>query len=473
MRIEGRVSKTVMVVCIGAWLLVVTNRVRHVVLGALTESLVNIGVVVGCVVASLFTGVLVKCGARAVRHMVVRRRTARVDGVKVRRRAAAAVRSVLGVPALMAQGQLRLTSRTTARRGSEAMVEDEGRSSSAQTEDDVFGAGMRPSRHPAQVIAASTVRAHEEVPTRVEEEGTSAPLPTVLVIGCRAVQIGDHNWQFLHFRCELEAQLDFTPVLRRSDVQQALEELALDPENSELRDRVMSQLCRRWEFFGSKALELRRVERVKGPAGARITPGERVLDSLCEPDTGSIVVVRDCEGVQIGDHSRQTAEFAYVCKRPKLSETTLLRENPAVAGALVDIMIGRAEPGPGDALHREVELALRSYGVHFTEPGKVIQGPNTTIVTGAEGMAFGRENHVVRSEEVHPLPRMPSIAAERARIGRRVVRVEMDRLDDDASVATTSDAPHLDGAADLNAMGSPVADAGDGLSSPGLGGGWF
>ncbi|MFD5757732.1 RIP homotypic interaction motif-containing protein [Streptomyces sp. NPDC127044] len=354
------------------------------------------------------------------------------------------------------------------------MVKDEGRGSSAQAEEgDVFEAGMRLSRHPAQVIAASTGRVHEEVPTRVEEKGTSAPLPTVLVIGCRAVQVGDHNWQFLHFRCELEARLDFAPVLRRPAVQQALEELALDPENGELRDRVMSQLCRRWEFFGSKVLELRRVERVKGPAGARITPGGEVLDSLCEPETGSIVVVRDCEGVQIGDHSRQTAEFAYVCQRPKLSETTLLREYPAVAGALVDMMIGRAEPGPGDTLHREVELALRSYGVHFTEPGKVIQGPNTTTVKGADGFAFGQENNVVRSEEVHPRPRMQSIAAERARLRRRVVRVEVDRLNDDASVATTSDALHLDGPADLNAMDSPVADAGDGLSSPGLGGDWF
>jgi hypothetical protein len=470
MREARPAAKVFVAVCVVAWLLARTDHVRRVVLPALRDGLVHIGVFAGGVLAAVVAGTLVIRGARAVRRVLLGRRAVRAAGRRPRNGAAA----VVDAPARASSTPVRPSTTTFAHRAPapperarpEGGAQDASGSPAAEREDDdrhatagtghldALGVGFRPAPAAAPAgppaprtdLPQSPARAADTAPAESIDETSPAP-PQVLVIGCRAVQVGNHNWQFLHFRCDLKARVDFAPVLRRPDVQEALAKLALDPANEELRDRVMRHLCHRWQFIGARALELRRVDRLKGPGYARVTPGERVLHRLCEPDTGSVVVVRDCDGVQIGDHCRQTAEFAYVCKRPRVDEVALLKENPAVAGALVDMMIGRAEPGPTDALHAELDRALRSYDVRFCEPGTVRRGPGRMSVEGAEGVSVscGWDNVVVRSEELRPEVHVPSIAAERNHLRRRVTRMEELSPDEEASRAGVRDAPQVRG----------------------------
>ncbi|MGW5662071.1 RIP homotypic interaction motif-containing protein [Streptomyces sp. NPDC003758] len=508
-------AKVFVAVCIVAWLLARTDHVRRVVLPALRDGLLHVGLFAGGVLAAVVTGMLVIRGARTARRGLLSRRAVRAAG-RGSRSGAVAVRTAGDAPARAPGTPARPSAMTPAHRvpappdqvrsedraqsasGSPTAErrDDDRRATAGTAQLDALGVAFGPIPAPAvggppaprtDLPRRSPARAADTTPAAGAVDGaraastreTSPTSPKVMVIGCRAVQVGSHNWQFLHFRCDLRAQVDFGSVLRRLDVQEDLAELALDPENGKLRDRVMRHLCHRWQFLGSKALELRRVERLNGSGYAQVTPGERVLDRLCEPDTGSMVVVRDCDGVQIGDHCRQTAEFAYVCKRPRIDEVTLLEENPAVAGALVDMMIGGAEPGPTDALHAELDSALRSYEVRFWEPGTVSRGRDGLCVEGLEGVSVGWDNVVVCSEELRPEVHVSSIAPAYNRLTERVMRKVALLPDEEARRAVVRDAPQAGRTDELGRLPDdapsppevPDAHGPDRPSGLGLGGG--
>lgn len=310
-----------------------------------------------------------------------------------------------------------------------------------------------------------------------------------MVFRCRAVQVGDHNRQFRHHRCELMARVDFGRLLRRPAVAQPLTELALDPDNNELRARVMEQLCfRRWEFVGSDTLALGRVERPDRAESARVTPGDTVLTEQRVPGTEGSVIIRDCDGVQIGDHGRQEAEFDYLSKRPQLNEARLLREYPAVAAALVDTVIGRAEPGPAGPLHEELVRALRSCQVDLPEFGTVNRSRDTLSVHDADGVSYGRDNQVSSSQELRPRIKMVSdpgreqsrfagraraLGKKRQRIeehaGRRADRTAADPAQADGTSTPGWGIPHPDGTTAPGVRPSGTRDLRDRSSDRGIG----
>lgn len=254
-------------------------------------------------------------------------------------------------------------------------------------------------------------------PARRDLNEAASPQPSALfVLGCRAVQLGDQNWQFLRYRWDLNLRVDFAPILAKPAVKSALAQLALEPDNEQLRAFLTKQMCiKRWEFLGRTTLDLGSVSRPRDARSAQI----HSFGSVQSP-TATMAVIQDCQGVQIGDYSRQSAEFVYRCAS-RVNEFRLLREHPAVATALVDTVIGLADPGPTGPLHTELVHALKAQPVDLPSYGEVISTPSRTTVRDVDGLSFGVNSQVYRCDEL--APQIPSLPRETK---RQVTTVQKD-----------------------------------------------
>ncbi len=209
----------------------------------------------------------------------------------------------------------------------------------------------------------------------------------VLIVGCRGVQVGDHNEQYNQYTYRLRTpHLDFAPVLRRADVRERLAALALDPENPDKRAAVMEKLGARTWSVRRDAVELRAVRREDG--GRSVPRASAVPPPVGAGRGQSFVFIRHCRDVQVGEHRRQYNDFAYVCPRPRVDERQLLRESPGLREALVDVVTGRAT---ADALSDEIHRAFRA--ASFAPPPHPPQRSGT--LQGYDGVTVGRGSRAI------------------------------------------------------------------------------
>ncbi|WP_406486068.1 RIP homotypic interaction motif-containing protein [Streptomyces phaeochromogenes] len=181
------------------------------------------------------------------------------------------------------------------------------------------------------------------------------PVPALLVLACRGVQIGDDNEQFNTYTYALQdPTVDFAKVLSRPAVRDALNRLIMDPKNDELRTKAAEALCAgKWTLREEELLDL-------GPLGRRsphsdVTRGLKAMQGY--------ITVRNCQGVQTGDSCHQRNDFIYACRRATVSASSLLKSHPEVTSSLIDAVVMPSQKEwkePGEKLNAAVRAALNS-----------------------------------------------------------------------------------------------------------------
>ncbi|MFF3446319.1 RIP homotypic interaction motif-containing protein [Streptomyces sp. NPDC002667] len=222
-------------------------------------------------------------------------------------------------------------------------------------------------------------------------EGHAAPSPPVagpslLILGCRGVQVGDDNQQFNSYTYRvMEPSVDFSDVLRRPPVRDALRRLISDPENEELQANAEKALC-----AGSW-------KRVSEPEILKLGPlGRASLDSGVGRDIRAMqgfVMLRRCEGVQVGNDCTQLNDFTYVCRRSTVSAHSLLKAFPKVASSLVEALVNPSETVSAESLNTSVKAALASRDVLTAIPDRSTKvGPRTNVVRDCDGVSIGNRS---------------------------------------------------------------------------------
>ncbi|MFM9588698.1 RIP homotypic interaction motif-containing protein [Streptomyces scabiei] len=246
----------------------------------------------------------------------------------------------------------------------------------------------------------------------------------VLIVGCRGVQVGDHNEQYNQYTYRLRTpHLDFAPVLRRPDVRERLAALALDPENQDKRAAVMEALGARTWSVRRDAVQLRAVRREDG---SRSVPRASSVPPPVRAGRGqSFVFIRHCRGVQVGQRLRQYNDFAYVCPRPRVDERQLLRESPGLMDALVDVVTGRAAAAAlTDEIHRAFDAASFAPPPHPPSRSGTLQG--------YDGVTVGRDSRAIDESrltaEVNGRKLVRDLGREAGVVARRRRTLEQDRL---------------------------------------------
>ncbi|MFJ3665944.1 RIP homotypic interaction motif-containing protein [Streptomyces sp. NPDC090106] len=225
------------------------------------------------------------------------------------------------------------------------------------------------------------------VPERSSLDGGSVPTsPALLVLACRGVQIGDDNAQFNTYTYELQdPTVDFAEVLRRPAVSDALTRLIMDPENTDLRAQAIKALCAgEWRFVKRELLDL-------GPTG-RESP---TVDVARELDAvPGFITVHGCQGVQLGNRSRQRNDFVYVCRRATVDTFSLLESHPEVANCLIDAVVSRSRnewKEAGRTLNTALRAALNSPNSLDAIPDRsfTVRSRSAGVVRDRDGVSIG------------------------------------------------------------------------------------
>lgn len=163
----------------------------------------------------------------------------------------------------------------------------------------------------------------------------------------RGLQIGERNLQVNTYEYEVERpDIDFTAVLSRADVREALKALSTEPDNAALQ-RKADGLLAQGPLFRKKP-ELR-VE--------QSTMSSERQSSLFE----AFIFIRKCQGVQIGNDATQKNRFVYVVA-PTVHARQLLTDDPSVRAALMRCVcstdVARSEERFRDELSGALEDAI-------------------------------------------------------------------------------------------------------------------
>ncbi|MFF7240115.1 hypothetical protein [Streptomyces collinus] len=165
----------------------------------------------------------------------------------------------------------------------------------------------------------------------------------LVLVGCRGVQSGSGSTQVnvSEFRL-VGLKVKWRKLLARREVLEALRALAAAPEDPARREEA--------------AAALRGDARLQPVASSMFVGGQlkqrrvhlegRALRSASERlENGTVVVFRDCEGVQSGAGSVQHNRFSYICRDFTVDAETLVARHPQIAGAVVDHLFS----GPANA----------------------------------------------------------------------------------------------------------------------------
>ncbi|GIJ46255.1 hypothetical protein Val02_31410 [Virgisporangium aliadipatigenens] len=256
-----------------------------------------------------------------------------------------------------------------------------------------------------------------DAPPPLDESRWAADLAGQLrLVGTRGVQIGDHNVQVNRFVADApNVHLDFTRVLERHDVRDALRQLQAAPGDYTRRRELVRALAGHGWFFRAEPVTLR-----IGPDGSFL----RLLADL---------LLFDVRGLRVGSHGRQVNRFvSVVTDTPGAAE--LLRGNDRLARLLTECVC----PSPGSHLN-VADLsseALRAF--HGLTPEwrdgrtrNLNERPGTTrVFRFVDGLMVGEHNRQEVSHEVraHALsvfaPRTPPPPAHQKRRTERQVERE-------------------------------------------------
>ncbi|MEU4616609.1 RIP homotypic interaction motif-containing protein, partial [Streptomyces umbrinus] len=216
------------------------------------------------------------------------------------------------------------------------------------------------------------------------------PAPALLVLACRGVQIGDDNEQFNTYTYKLQdPTVDFSEVLGRPAVRDALSRLIMDPENDELRTKAAEALCAgKWTLRKKELLDL-------GPLGRR-SPHSDVTRDLKAMQ--GFITVRNCQGVQTGNSCYQQNDFIYVCRRATVNASSLLKSHPEVTSSLIDAVVTPSQKEwkePGEKLNSALRAALNSPESLDAIPDRSINvSPRSAgVLRDRDGVSIGDRCH--------------------------------------------------------------------------------
>ncbi|MGW0336805.1 RIP homotypic interaction motif-containing protein [Streptomyces sp. NPDC003011] len=242
----------------------------------------------------------------------------------------------------------------------------------------------------------------------------------MLILGCRGVQIGDDNEQFNSYTYQLlYPAVDFSAVLRRPAVRDALRRLVKDPDNAGLRREAEDALgAGPWGSGRKEMLDL-------GPLG-RASPSSAAGRDLKAAQ--GFVAVRNCQGVQTGNDCFQRNDFTYVCRRSTVDAHALLKSSSHVARSLVNVVINPPGREAADDLNVAVKAALASRDTLAAIPDRsVTVTSRTNVVRDRDGVSVGDRCHTTEFKALmvelgnpRNLPR--SVVKESERLSRSAGR---------------------------------------------------
>jgi hypothetical protein len=151
----------------------------------------------------------------------------------------------------------------------------------------------------------------------------------ISIVVLRAVQAGEDSRQLDAYEFRIASpDVDFSSILKRHDVREALRRLAQDPHSQWRRDTVISAIgasswLRSWH----------------GPVlSYKVPPADPSGRDPTDVLDGCIIVSR-CDGVQIGEGDVQRNRFTYRVLNTKIDAVQLLQDNPRVVEALIDVVV--------------------------------------------------------------------------------------------------------------------------------------
>jgi hypothetical protein len=244
--------------------------------------------------------------------------------------------------------------------------------------------------------------------------------------------VGDRNKQYNRYEYRLSTRVvDFATVLRRRPVRDALVKLMLDPDSETLRADVMRELCAdRAYLLRRTAIDPGQVERTRAASTSR--QDEAVT---APPPLHGFVLVRNCQGVQVGNRGVQHNEFLYPCRRSQIDERALVATRPELAEALVDTIIGHSTVPTPPSVWEELDKALNDT-LNPERFGRVVRDFRRTCIEGADGVSYGRDNQATYISTVTSRMRQSRVEALLKQETSHVARAAVRQARDEAARAT-------------------------------------
>ncbi|MCR6487500.1 hypothetical protein M8542_32205 [Amycolatopsis sp. OK19-0408] len=215
-------------------------------------------------------------------------------------------------------------------------------------------ATLRIDDHPGGVIWERI-----DLPATLAKHGMlgDEPLIKIVITNCRAVQVGDHNEQHIHLR------LDIRKV-----------KLVLDQGLLKLLSGSGREPSRSPGFTGGKLAD--RSPRTATESYERPTADGRAY-----------VVVRRSQGVQIGDHSTQRAQFDYTLMGPKLY----------LGGDIARTLLELHREGTAADVRRFLADQVRLASFSFERGPTMVALDRTQRIHRRHGVSAGRHNKQIHT----------------------------------------------------------------------------
>lgn len=213
-------------------------------------------------------------------------------------------------------------------------------------------------------------------------DGTPAPTgpPTgyvLVLIGVDGGTVGTGNAQYNLFEDRIEPTIDLDGLLTSRPVHDALAAFAVSGGDPTLRQAAIDAI----RGFRSGGAPVDGLDTASTQSRQDLTPDGEV--SML----GGTVLICDCRGVQVGDHTRQFNTFARVLT-PTISTQLLLQRHPDLITAIVDQLTPSG--GSGTTLQAQLSAAVRGVAeTHVPRPPGAGIRPWGSIVTDEQAIAAG------------------------------------------------------------------------------------
>jgi hypothetical protein len=261
------------------------------------------------------------------------------------------------------------------------------------------------------------------------------------LIDLRGVQIGDHNFQINRFVARSKtSDIDFEEVLARGEVAAAIRWLQLDPEDGYRRDALVHTLQDQgWLFESAPITFLARPD------------GGGLWQALCH------IVAFDTQGLQIGDHGRQSNTFNYLIPGT-VDAQQLLRQSPTLAKALCDLLCPPLNYSPDPAMiTRQATEAIEELTIEWTDRARGVSHgwpvhQEVLRIKSQDGVSVGSGNvqrviETLRIDEltvrgIEDKPNKPSVGGLRRDTERRGVPPSAQgKMESDVQQSLTTETP--------------------------------
>ncbi|MFG2795891.1 RIP homotypic interaction motif-containing protein [Streptomyces pseudovenezuelae] len=292
-----------------------------------------------------------------------------------------------------------------------------------------------PETEPLPAYRATTPAAG---PQPDDHEGVEFSGPWLVLVGCQGAQVGEHNRQINVYTYRLEEpEVDFTEILKREDVHEALLKVVENPGDVLLRRRAVNLLRGgRWQLRRQDVIDL-------GPREPDEFAGEAVTDLYSVAGAGA-VIVSNCRDVQIGNHNVQRTKHHLVYRRSSVNTFELLERAPRIAASLVDVVTGEQPEKGMEKLCSELTSALNSQRCGPESVAERVGPGESRSFVGELGVSVGRDR-TPRQRDITRVETQLSVDGEwAARCEDVFEELHAHQSSDVPSVESRDDIPGLD-----------------------------